>query len=206
LNGYTASGALVVADYSVPDDDQGQSSGGSPGNPDKTGPGGDDGSSAGEEVEWIRHEVTVGGEWIGLPAEGLEWEQGNPNNPFDAGKAASDKVNAAAVYPTIEHVVTLMHVRRPPWNAIRSLLGKVNSTPYAGGAAERVMFLGGEFRWGRDSTGNSEWEMTYKFSEKLRSWQEFFRPESGRFEVLRRLGGGKLFEAGNFNALFQNLY
>jgi hypothetical protein len=47
--------------------------------------------------------------------------------------------------PTIEvctlvHVLVWIHVDRPPWPAIRALLNRVNSLPFLGRPAERILF------------------------------------------------------------------
>ena len=205
INSYTDAGCLAVVNYAVPEDDQQQGSpGGGGGNPDGTGPGGDEGSSAGEPVEWIRHEITIGGEFLTLPTHGLEWANAGVEGLF--GREVSADLNAGLILPTIEHQITLMHVRRPPWAAIRATLGKANSDKYAGASPKRVLFLGGEFRWGRGDTGFGEWEMTYKFSEKDRDWNHFFRVERGQFEELRRKDGQPIYESKPFAALFKNLY
>ena len=208
LNSYTDTGALVVVSYSVPEDDQQQGAPGSGGggNPDGTGPGGDEGSSGGEQVEWIRHEITIGGEFLTLPNDGLQWRNPNPFALANQGIAVVGDVHAGLIIPTIEHQITLMHVRRPPWAAIRGALGKINSAKYAGAAAKLVLFLGGEFRWGRGDTGFGEWEMTYKFTEKQRDWNYFFRPDTGKFEELLRADGSPIYEATGFAGLFSNLY
>lgn len=207
LNEYSDAGCLVVVDYGVPEDDtqQGSPAGGG-GNPDKNGPGGDQGSSAGEDVEWIRHEITIGGEFVTLPNEGLAWRNPNPFAPANAGVAVDGDVHAGLIIATLEHQITLMHVKRPPWKAIRASVGKINSTPYADAPAKRVLFLGGEFRWGRASDGSSEWEMVYKLTEKERDWNEFFRPETGKFEELLRKDGSPIYQTTAFAPLFQNLY
>ena len=201
LNEYTDAGCLVVVDYGVPEDDTQQGApGGGGGNPDKNGPGGEEGSSAGQDVEWLRHEITIGGEFLTIPESGLEWANIGVEGLFP--REVDQDVHAGLIIPTIEHQVNLPHVKNPPWDAIRSTVGHINGSPYAGAAAGRVLFLGGEFRWGRGDDGSSEWEMTYKFSEKVRSWNFFYRPERGQFEQLNRKGGGRIYETADFADLF----
>lgn len=197
INAYTDAGCLVTVTYGVFEDDQqlGSPSGGG-GNPDKSGPGGDQGSSSGQQVEYLRHEVHIGGEFLTIPSKGIRRVE-------DRKKAKND-IHAGMVVPQIDHRVGLAHVRTPPWAAMRAAVGKVNESPYAGALTERVMFMGCDATWGRSKTGASEWDLTYLFSEKIRSWN-YFLDDSGKFKEYEFEDGSPIFATVDFAGLFANL-
>lgn len=204
---YSAAGAKVTLNYTIPKEDgkqQPASNGG-----DGSGPGGKDGSTGGSAVTFVKHTVSVGGEFLQWPAKGAHWEIGD----FKGDDKLSDTTQVGRVVGLIEHQVTWSFVKFPPWDAIRSLIGKINDKKFCGALAGTMLFLGVEAEHEFTSNGAQAWTVTYKFSEKrnvdsfgiIRGWNYFLRPSTGDWEkILIRAGAGSegIYLEGNFAGLF----
>jgi len=121
--------------------------------------------------------------------------------------------------PVIEHHITWHRVLNPPWSAIRSAIGRVNSAEMFGAAAGTVLFDGcradKEFI-GFDSLARPElcWRITYVFRERKLcnpgsstplGWQHTWRPlpaGTAGFDRLMR-GTDPLYNEADFSTLFQ---
>ena len=207
----------VTVNYAPPAERQGMQSG-TGGTPDASGPGGKDGSTggaAGNEQTYVKHKVSVGGEFLVWPTNGLMWENGitpglkavDDNGNINAAEVKlKDHAVTSVVIPIMEHQITWSFVAYPPWSVMRQCLGRINSKPHAGAPAGCLLFLGAEAEREITSKGYKVWNLEYKFSEKNYSndpgapqgWNYFLRPETGRFErILKkpRTTGGKIASA-----------
>ena len=105
-------------------------------------------------------------------------------------------VASSVIVPMIEHTLEWDFVQNPPWAAIRSTMGKVNATAFAGMPAETGLFLGAEASQQVTITGLKPWKLSYKISEKNQNaadpknpmgWNHFMRPNgdsAGQFQRL----------------------
>lgn len=116
-----------------------------------------------DPVPFLQHQVTVGGEWITIPGETLEWAN-------YASEDVNEDVQAGVFVPILEHQVSWPRVVSPPFQAMRDTIGKVNSTTgtFATGtfAKETLLFLGAELSREIMSNGSRAWNVTYRFSER----------------------------------------
>jgi hypothetical protein len=69
----------------------------------------DESNDEGDPAPFLRHRWSVGGEFLSLPASGLEWAESSDAVPED--------INAGTV-PTIEHEIRMPRVTLPPFSAI----------------------------------------------------------------------------------------
>ena len=115
------------------------------------------------EVTGLIHQLTSGGETIKLQDSSLYWS--------DDLSAKESGLTCVKIIPTIEHNVTWKRVISPPWESMRTLIGKVNNVdlgPFQTGTMleETLMYLG--FTATPDITpdGQRVWEIGYRFSER----------------------------------------
>jgi hypothetical protein len=117
--------------------------------------------------------------------------------------------------PIAEHHLTWDLVISPPWDAIRTLQGKVNSTVFLGCPAGTMLFMGAEAnKLYRSALGAGAmefgWQIHYVFRERaikqggqVLGWNYFWRPDPPGWAVLTN-GAGPFYEAADLNALFQS--
>ena len=190
LNGYSNSFARATVDYKTinPEDRE-------------------DGPES-ETGTRLTYRMSFGVETQELLPGGWTWED-LPTQP-----APDDLVSAKAV-AYADHHLTWHQVIYPPWDAIRTLQGKVNSTVFLGCAAGTVLFLGAEanklYRSGLEE-GASEfcWEIHYVFRERAvkqggqtLGWNYAWRPDPPGWAVPCN-GAGPLYEAADLSLLFQS--
>lgn len=147
------------------------------------GPGGSKGSTKGEGSDKdpnatnITHEVDIGCEVSTMPSNALHWEFGlNTSTPAaQLPKGIQDKAcqvqitqRAGKVFPKTEHTCTWNFVPFPPWDAIFSSIGSVNTYAIAGAPAGTLLFLGcrAHREYSPGGQGVPAWKLTYKFSMK----------------------------------------
>jgi hypothetical protein len=103
----------------------------------------------------------------------------------DAAQVGTTGVASSVIIPMIEHTLEWDFVQKPPWSAIRSTMGKVNATKFAGMPPETALFLGAEASQQVTITGLKPWKLSYKISEKNQNaadpknpqgWNHFMRP------------------------------
>ncbi|MGE3316620.1 MAG: hypothetical protein AB7O26_16000 [Planctomycetaceae bacterium] len=178
----------------------------------------DESNDEGDPAPFLRHRWSVGGEFLSLPASGLEWAESSDVVPED--------INAGIFVPTIEHEIRMPRVTAPPFSAIRDRIGTVNSTAisFSTGAIdpETLLFLGAEMEREVMSDGSRAWNVSYRFSER-RVYPQDQDPEAvgsggwnhcwlggntdgGWFRLLRKNSSGSdqnLFRKTSFSELFQ---
>jgi hypothetical protein len=190
---YYPAGAKVTVHYKTPEYDQDGNGNDGPGTP----------------IAFVKHKVTIGGEYLTYPSQALSWY-----NPVDDSLApelhatpkdyaVSEDMHCAVTIPLIEHQMTWPQVAFPPWLGIRQCVGKVNAYPFAGAPPETLLFLGADAEREITNTGLRTWTLTYKFAEKNQNaqnpaspqgWNFFLRTDgqqAGTFQRLRkRVPGG----------------
>jgi hypothetical protein len=119
-----------------------------------------DGSTA---VYGLVHNLSSGGETITLSDRSLYWS--------DEKSANGEKVSARKIIATVEHNVMWKRVASPPWESMRTLIGKVNSTnlgPFQTGTIlnETLLYLGFTATPDITAAGDRVWEIGYRFSER----------------------------------------
>lgn len=175
---------------------------------DPSGPGGADGSTggqgAGQGVKWVTHKIRIGGEFIILPLDAIEWEF-----PFQGKKEVTD-ITAGKLVPLIEHTLQWSYVDRPPWDNIRDCVGRVNTVKFAGAPEECMLFLGAEATREYALDATSYWNLQYSFSEKNNGtkfvpygWNHFLRPKTGEWErLVRKTNGEGIYDKVDMKKLF----
>jgi hypothetical protein len=186
-----------------------------------SGPGGSHGSSGGSsQTTLLSHKVSLGGEYLNLPGLGLAWataaDRSGPYIPADVVGPlfrVTEEVHVGVIVPTIEHSITWHQVLWPNWPGFRKCIGCVNQYTFAGAPPETLMFLGVEGSREIGNTGQSNWTLTFKFSEKNTSpqsttptgWNCFFRPDAqaagGSWQLMVRKNGDPIFPLVDFGNL-----
>lgn len=160
---------------------------------DQEPPGDDDG----EDLTFLTHRVTVGGEYLTWPNQGVRWEVGSGGQPSlannDKRVGVMDNIQVGIICPTIEHEITHNYVARPSWRGIRACVGRVNKRTIFGAPPECLLYLGCNAQREFTSKGTTGWTLTHRFSEKNNGtadapfgWNHFLRPkeDSAEFERL----------------------
>jgi hypothetical protein len=164
----------------------------------------------------LSYRMDFGGEYIRLPGQSLQWQSG-------ATIPVPPEVVPTLRIPVVEHHVTWHRVLDPPWDAIRSCAGAINSADFMGAAAETVLFDGAKAS--REFTGMDSflapqfgWKITYVFREKAikvlaasgsgttYGWNHTYRdlpaPQSCWDRLVDRCGN-TLYTTVDFTPLFQ---
>ncbi len=178
----------------------------------------DESDDEGDPVPFLRHRWSVGGEFLSLPASGLEWAA--------AGDVVPEDINAGVFVPTIEHEITIPRIASPPFSVIRDRIGTVNvaAVSLSTGAIdpETLLFLGAEIEREVMSNGERAWGVSYRFSERrvypqdqdaeavgFGGWNHYWLSSSadgGWYRLLRKNSSGgdqSLFRKTSFSELFQ---
>lgn len=137
-----------------------------------------------DPVPLLMHRWSIGGEYVTVDPSGLAWSDNYP-------VTADTKISA--IVPTIEHQITWPMVVSPPFAAMRTRLGLVNSNTmtFRTGviAPETLLFLGAELQRDILATGPLAWQVTYRFSERTVTaadqaaaggWNHFYRSDDSQ--------------------------
>lgn len=213
VNTYDLADAVIT--YAPPRYDQQQQSGQGG---DRSGPGGGQGSTSGQNQTFVTHDVSIGGEFLTLGNQALQW--------VDTSQVTSD-VHAGLIVPTIEHSITWNFVSKPPWSAIRACVGHVNGPQFANEKLNPAMFLflGATAKRDLSLTGSPFWTLNYKFTEKSTAkpdgtpytdgdpsndgpvnWNYFYRPDKAQFQRMLRVtpdGLRNIYPLADFSVLFK---
>lgn len=130
------------------------------------------------------------------------------------GLAVPEDLELVKTVPVTDHLLTWRQVVRPPWDAIRTLQGKVNLGTFLGSPEGTVLFRGATanklFRGGFEA-GTSEfcWEIQYAFRERaikfdgqVYGWNHAYRDDPPGWGVLTH-GSDRLYDLADFSPLFQ---
>lgn len=155
-----------------------------------------------EAETFFTHRISIGGEFLTLPASGFKWSG-------ETTTVQNDDLVAGKVIPTAEHQLTWDYVLTPPMATIRATIGKVNNAAFLGAAAETLLFLGADMEQETTTGGLRPWKVDYRMSERLLKqggasvgWNYFFRPDTGNFERLLTRAGGAVYDQAPFLPLF----
>ena len=163
-----------------------------------------------DPVKLLEHRWSIGAEFLTIPpTTGLTW--------WASSDPVSDEVLIGKRIPTIEHQLTWPYVLYPPFAAMRSCIGKTNSSQlnFQTGviAPGTLLFVGAELQRQVLSNGIRAWNVGYRFSEKnirsddgtVQGWNVLWNPVSAVFGSLSKGGAINTFpyEMANFNGLFQ---
>lgn len=136
-----------------------------------------------EKITFLEHKVSIGGEYLTWPNNGVRWEQafgtstGEVSTSIPSYDPADDKkfqvfedINVGMVIPTIEHSITWHYVELPPWTGMRNCVGKVNAEKFGRVDPECMLFLGAEASRGYSNFGNVGWTVELRLSEKCMNY------------------------------------
>lgn len=119
------------------------------------------------------------------------------------------------VIPTGDFTMTWSRIPIPPWDAIRSLKGKVNSVVFNRSPVGCLMFSGCRYRrMFQFLQSNELWEMEYSFREVIKErndltqvgWNYFYREQASggeHWHTIQNATGNPPFKSGDFNDLFK---
>lgn len=115
------------------------------------------------EVTGLSHQITTGGETVTLDQSSLFWS--------DAKSVRGTNISAHKIVATLEHAISWKRVISPPWEAMRTLIGKVNDAdlgPFQTGTmiVETLLYLGFTATPDILSDGTRVWDIGYRFSER----------------------------------------
>jgi hypothetical protein len=125
----------------------------------------DEADADGDPVPFLTHTWSAGTEIV---------ERETNEAKFAGGGGAGGPVKAntpvATVIPMIQHTIDWPRVISPPFNSIRSLLGRVNNSvmTFSTGSIlpETLLFVGTSLRKDYLSNGDKAWSLQYQFSER----------------------------------------
>lgn len=126
-------------------------------------PGSEDQPNGTDDVAGLTHQLSTGGETITLEKDALYWSDGTSAN--------GTTVSAHKIVVTIEHNIQWKRVLSPPWEAMRSLVGKVNDMdlgPFQTGTIveETLLYLGFTATPDIMADGVRVWDIGFRFSER----------------------------------------
>lgn len=177
---------------------------------------------SGQDITFLEHRVTFGGEYLTWPNNGVRWDKAADGTGYSPGTDKKHQVfediNVGIVIPTIEHELTWNYVAGAsvPWRGIRNCLGKVNTDQYIKVPPECLLFSGATAERSYSTVGIPAWKLTYRFSEKCynypvpagqvaQGWNHFLRPGTGKFEKLVRRDGTGVYQSARFRQLYGGL-
>lgn len=172
LNGWR-----VEISYSTPDSDSGS----------------DGGGGAGDGIFFTR-KASVGADIITVPNTGLQWSSDSAD--FE------EEANAGVRLSLIDHQINYRNVSVVPWSAIRSAVGKVNSSTYEGADSGTLLFVGCEISLDDNRPGMALYSVDYRFSERGQPWNYYFRPGSGWEAAQIKGSGSPPYESSSFSGIF----
>ena len=118
--------------------------------------------------------------------------------------------------PVEELTLTWHRVPSPPWDMIRDLRGKVNSSTFLNHPAGTVLFLGARTERDFQVIGTGLWRLAYRFRVKevestatagtLYGWNRFYREQADASEhwlEIKDEDENRPYRSGNLNQLFQ---
>lgn len=94
---------------------------------------------------------------------GLRWEE----DGFEGHKLVPEGVNPSINIIIMEHTLEWKNVPFPPWNAIRSNLGKVNTADFLGADPETILFAGINGHREYNVKGDKQWQLTYQMHQRI---------------------------------------
>jgi hypothetical protein len=121
----------------------------------------DEADADGDPVPFLTHTWSAGTEIV--ESEAIEAK-------FAGGGPVKANTPVATVIPMIQHTIDWPRVISPPFNSIRSLLGRVNNSvmTFSTGSIlpEMLLFVGTSLRKDYLSNGDKAWSLQYQFSER----------------------------------------
>ena len=160
-----------------------------------------------EEGTQISYRMRFSGEYQPIGPGGWSWSDTSVALPADQP--------LARWIPMTEHYLTWYKVVDPPWAVIHAQQGTVNGAEFLGCPAGTLLFEGadanklyaGDFRSGPSPFC---WEIKYLFRERsvkhggnVYGWNHFYREDPAGWVEIGN-GSATMYDAGDFNALFES--
>lgn len=185
-----------------------------------TPPNGNDNLPDGTYAEYEQEEA---GEFFEIPGSNMKWYSDN---------VPITDVRATTLIPMTDHSIQWHRVPTPPWDAISSLKGRVNSVSFripATGqwvAPETLLFMGSKVKKTFNLfTAAGTWSMSYRFRERaikafqnnagaiytssanataatVIGWNHAYRRDTGTWQRRVSMAGEKEYQTGAFTSLF----
>jgi hypothetical protein len=120
-------------------------------------------------------------EYVTVPGRNWRWR----NAPQ---QKLADDVAPGLLVPCEDLHLRWTRVPLPPWSAIRSLRGKINSDDFLGNARGTVLFLGAKVRHDFQVIDTGLWQVDLHFKIKEPGWNYAFKQDAG-WQVIEDGGG-----------------
>ncbi len=183
---------------------------------------------------FLEHSVTVGGEYLSLPAQKTGLQKGDldvdpdpepdPDNPDGDTKANENiQMPITKTMPHLNHHLKWKFVVKPNWDAIQEKLGTVNQADIVDELIfegfnirrETLMFMGvsgsQRYLWDGEEGTIEHWDLDFTFSQryinedgKQYGWNHVYAPDSGEFERVFTNNGEPLHALVDFDDLFKS--
>lgn len=148
---------------------------------------------------FLTEEISFNAEFLSLPQQKFQWQS-------DSEELGNEDVSPGKLVPKAEWVLTRHHVPSLPRETIFAALGKVNSTPLSGAAAETLLFAGAQARREISSEGEPSWKITYTFLYNAQTHNKFFRGATNQWEqVVTKEGSHLVYQQTDLKQLFPEL-
>lgn len=183
---------------------------------------------------FLTQRLSIGAEYLTVPVKAIKWttRNGEPLSPstsdlpanYDSLTPAEQEAAKQAfkerfstttetlvtkIIPTIEHQLTWKSVVRPPFRAMRKLVGKINNKSLFGAEPETLLFMGADAQREFTRNGVKPWTLDYRFTERsiveggiTYGWNHFLKPETGRWERVE-IGNQPVYQKDDLKKLFQ---
>ena len=165
-----------------------------------------------EAGTFLAYRQSFSGERMRMPVQGLIWQS-------DADVPVLSEAFSSLHVPLVEHHVTWHRVVSPPWEAVRSCAGTVNSEAFLGAPAAAVLLQGAaaerEFLSINGLTkAELAWRIAYVFLEKVlhppdggsAGWNHGYRSlpaDNPGWDELADANGNRPYRSSDFTQLFQ---
>lgn len=178
-------------------------------------PGTDENDPNDTNIVIASREVTIGGEFLVMPNQGLKVE----TVPGTFETIQNEDVRAGKLIPTVEHTLTMHRVPEIPFNSIVTIVGKVNEFQALFDAPiETLLFLGARARRDRTTRGDTMWELEYRWSQRIiateddidgdglgewATWNHYWIPDVGKWLRVWTKDDKRIYPLTSFAPLFQ---
>ena len=150
--------------------------------------------------------ITTGTTSLDFASQMVNLPQSTPTYKFPDGTLLSAQDGPLVRRSIVSLVQTRKNLAQLPSALVQSLAGNVNSTGFLGGNPGTVLFDGARADRRLTTTGNENWDMTYKFMFDPIGWNNVLQPSgsgAGTYQKVVRIADGvtTLYPSADLNQL-----